>query len=365
MRRADAIWLWDGSTLTDVTEDLGEGTLPVSIPNNGSLYICHEDWLSGLYLRISTPPSAPQIVIETYDGASGEWRRLPLQERISQQPTGHSIDSSAYGFDRPGVAYWGTSRWLWTLRVASPGFPELAPPPSEGVIGYWVRMRNAGTAPLEVTRLLPCLYNTYATHRDVANFLGIPEFTDSTDPLQSFVRHRIRQAEDWLDAYARKTWRVRAAYSERHPFNPYGVRLRNFPIREVTRLGVWAGGQFRELVEGRNADFYASQDLGMVYFTRVIYGRGLPWSSVTSRYLRLPDALEVDYVYGFDFDVDPRRDLVHDVVVKRVAAHIVSTQDWVAVLANNPDAVPKSEKVRVWLEEQEAEAAELRGVLVA
>jgi hypothetical protein len=366
MRRADAIMLWHAGAMSDVTDALGDATSPITFAAGDALYVAHGEWLSGLYVQVDLAPAGiPTVAAEMWDAATATWKSLPVQEKIDQVQVGHVLHPRAYDFTTPGVIYWGTSQWLWVLKVAGGGFPENAVTPVDGIPYYWVRLRNVGTVDVQVARVLPNLYNTYATHQDVAHFLGLrEEFTDVRAPLQMAIRRRIRQAEDWVENYTRKSWRLRAAYNERYVFNPFGVRLKNYPVWYVTHLGVWAGSSFADMREGRNQDFWVSNDTGMVYFTRILYGRGLPWSSVATRYLRAPDALQVDYIYGFDFDMDRRRDVVSDIVIKRVAAQIVDSQDWVAVLTNNPDTVPKAEKARAWKEEAEAQAAEIRSLLV-
>jgi hypothetical protein len=367
MRRADALWKWDGAALADVTQSLGDGSAPATLAQGDALYVGHQDWISGLYLQVDLAPDGnPQMRVETYDGATGEWKRLPLQERVDQiGQGGHALVPAGFSFKRPGVAYWGTSQWLWTLKVAGAEFPEYgAEPPSTPTL-YWVRLVNGGPTSLTIARALPSLYNTYASHQEVAQFMGLPEFTEVNDPLQSFVRKRIRANEDWLDVYTRRAWRMRTVYNERATLNPYGMLLRMHPVWFVSRVSVWTGGTTAtELFEGRQRDFYLS-DNSMIYFTRIALGRGLPWASISSRYLRLPGSVEMDYVYGEDFDVSEKREQVADIVVKRTAADIVLMQDWTAVLVNNPDAVPKPDKARQYIEQSIERADELRMPLIA
>lgn len=366
MRRADALWKWDGASLTDVTQALGDGSAPTTLDQDDALYVGQSDWLSGLYLQVDSAPAGdPQMRIDTYDGASGSWKRLALQERVDQLGSGHSISPTGFAFKRPGVAYWGTSPWMWTLKVANSEFPEYGASPPDSSELFWVRLVNTGAVPLTVARALPILYNTYASHQEVAQFMGLPEFTEVNDPLVTFVRKRIRANEDWLDSYTRRAWRMRTIYNERVTLNPYGILLRNHPVWFVTRMAVWTGGTLAtELYEGRQRDFYIS-DNSMVYFTRIALGRGLPWASISSRYLRLPGSVEIDYVYGEDFDVSEKREQVSSIVLKRTAADIILMQDWTALLVNNPDAVPKPEKAQQYMEESLERADELRMLLLS
>lgn len=366
MRRADVLWKWDGSALSDVTETLGIGSSPVTLGQDEILYVGHSDWLSGLYLQVDEAPAGePSMVVETYDGTSGEWKKFALQEKVDQLGSGHALDPVGFSFRRSGLAYWGVSPWLWTFKVSGSEFPEYGSEPPENRELYWVRLRNVGSVSLTLARVLPSLYNTYATHQEIAQFFGLPEFTEVHDPIQSFVRKRIRANEDWLDQYTRRAWRMRAVFNERATLNPFGMTLRMKPVWFVTRLAIWTGGITpTELFEGRQRDFYVS-DKSMVYFTRIALGRGLPWASIASRYLRLPDSMEIDYVYGEDFDVSDKREQVADIVIKRTAADLILMQDWTTILVNNPDAVPKPEKAQQYMEQSVDRADELRVPLLA
>jgi len=368
MRRADAVWRYSAasSTWTDFTQDVGDGRVPAALAQNDKLYIGCSDWTSGLYLQVDeVPAGTPNIVVETWDGRSGEWKIMPLQERVTQASIGHVKDPTAYNFDEPGVVNWGASQWLWTSKTTTRQWPELKAPPDE-VEYYWVRLRNLSAVSVSIARLLPVMYNTYASHNDVASFLGLSSsFSEDVDPTATLVRGRIRAAEDWLDNKTRRSWRLRQVYSERHTFNPNGIRLRGIPAWFVQRMEVWAGDELVVMREGRNKDFYLDTESGMIYFTRLALGRGLPWSSVQSRYLRLPRSMELDYVWGADFEMAYERDLVQGIVLKRVAADIVTMQDAVSLFETNPDAVPKPDKIKTWRAEAEEEADRLVSIVLA
>jgi hypothetical protein len=321
--------------------------------------------MSGLLFMIDTPPTArPNLEIEMYDGQSDSWKPLPREERIDQLDFGHYVDTRGYTFQTHGVVYWGTAPWLWTLRTPTTSFPEAGTPPTTEP-KFWVRVRNVGTVDLPISRVLPVLYNTYASVEDVARFMGVSDFNEIQDPLLTLVKNRIRAAEDWIDQYTRRSWRMRMTLNERQIFNPWGVRLNHRPVRFVMRAGAWTGSAFTAMREGRAGDYYVSVDLGFIYMTRVTLGRGLPWSSVASRYLRAPESLEMDYIWGDDFDISNYRNTVQEITLMRVASELATMQDWVVMLINNPDAMPKPEKIAQWKEDVISRSDEIRGLLLA
>lgn len=379
MKRAGAIWAYSslGQTLTDITAPLGQGRQPVVLAPGDRLYVGHEDWLAGLVLFILQPPSGvPNVVAEVYDGETDSWVTLPTVERYDNLETDYSIDPQGFTFQHSGMLQWNVVPALWQKRLPDPasGFPEAVPLPTQpqnpnGAAArelFWVRLNNLDPSiSLQINRLLPSLYNTYTTVEKVARFIGMEDFDQIAAPLQDAVRERIREQEDILDDFMRSTYRFMTVINERDFFNPYGQKLIYTPVLMVTRLGVWTGSNFQTLVQGRNQDYYLDPPNGMVYYTRISLGRGLPWSRAASRYLRQPASAECDYIAGGDFDLAPKRGVIQDVVNMRVAQKIAMMQDWISYFVSNPDAVPKQEKVREWAEASENLAAQIRGMLVA
>jgi hypothetical protein len=363
MRKFDAIWHHNGTTFVDVTESLGDGSAPLALAAGEKLYMGYRDWLSGIYTRISQAPSNPNIAVDMYDGVTNAWRSLALPEKFNQLALGHSL-APAFGFDKDGVVYWGEAQWQWVLkRAVTANFPEQAGTVPGGLQLYWIRLRNAGTDAVTFNRLIPLPYNTYAVHQDVARFLGMAEFDDVRDPLASYVRAQIAGAEDWLDNYCRRTWRIRGYWNEHYDFNPYGFVTKHRPIIEVMRLGFWQGSHFQDMTEGRGQDWFATPEKGLVRFTLPSFQLRY-YSFLLSRYLRQPDSVEIDYVAGSDFDVHDQREEVRQIILRKVGADIVNQQDWARRLVNNPDSVPKAERARKWEEEAYTRADVLRAPLI-
>lgn len=364
MRRFDAIWHFASSTWTDKTADLGYGSSSQVLAAGDKLYLGARDWIAGMLLFIGTPPSGtPSIAVEQYDGQDNTWKEIPRQERFDQLAVGHQIVAPAYDFTGSGLVQWGPSPWLWTLKKASSTFPESAAPPSDASL-FWIRLRNTGAVAVTIDRVLPSMYNTYVSFEQVATFMGLDPLNDLNDPTASLIRDRIRATEDWFDQYVRKTWRFRQMFNERHGFNPYGFRLNVQPPLFVNNLYLWQGNNKFSMTEGRNQEWFVSVDTGMVYFTLPSF-RLRYYSFLLSRYIRQADSVEIDYVAGQDYDVSPVRAAIQDIVLMKVGSDIVTQMDWTSILTQNPDAVPKPEKVRAWEEEAESRADEMRGLLLA
>lgn len=371
MRRADALWLWDGAAYTDVTDVLGEASASVTLAPNQSLYIGYHDWQEGVLVWVDHDPgSLVDIVPEGFDGTTDDWKRLPLQEASAQESVGRTLRPVAFDFRTDGIARWGSPPLLWTPKRATaqnataPGFPTPAVPPAEVEL-FWTRLRATATsAPLVLNRVLPLAFNTYAEHEDVSNFFGLPSFQETVAPRASFVRERIRAAEDWLDNYTRRSWRLRLAVNESHDFNPHGQRLDHRPAWFVINASLWDGSKFGALTEGRSRDFWLDTESSFLYFTFPAF-RLRPYALQLNRYTRQQRAFQVTYVYGADFDTAPQRDNVKDAVLKRVASDLILQADWTAYTISAPDTVSKEAKAQAYREDAESIADVLRALVIA
>lgn len=364
MRRFDALWHFNGTAFSDVSDSLGDATASLTLAAGDKLYMGYRDWLSGVYVNMSTPATSPNIVAEAWDGRTDTWKTLPVKERYSQLELGHQIDPTGYNFDGDGAVYWGASPYLWALKTAATSsFPESVGTVPDSSELYWVRLRNAGANGVTFDRALPLPYNTYVDHEEMASFMGMPEFDDIRAPYQSVIRDRIRSAEDWFDNYTRRSWRIRPYFSEHYDFNPYGFVVKHRPLITVMSMGFWAGTSFQSMNEGRGKDWFATPEKSLIRFTLPSFQLRY-YSFLLSRYLRQPDSVQIDYLAGDDFDIADQRGDVRDVIFYKVGADLIRQLDWTVILVNNPDAVPKPEKARQWDELAYKKADELRGLMV-
>jgi len=367
MRRADAIWYWNGSAIEDVTVDLSEMVgSSVTLSQDEILYVGYHDWLSGILFDVTTNMST--AVTETYDGRTDTWRILPVQETISQGLGTATRDITAYNFDKTGMVYWGTSPYMWQTKMTTNTWPEnlgAGNPPFTDDEYFWVRVRNTGASPLTIIRVLPAPYNTYTDVEEIRQFAGLPDqIKEDTDPTATYVRQQIRAHEDQLDNYTRKSWRLRPVFNEIHNFSPYGLESFRYPLWKLNSVYLWRGNGFDLLQEGRDQDYYYDPTTGMIYFTWVTLGMR-PYRFQMNRYVQQPQSIILNYIYGEDFDISEQRQMVDDIIKSRVAADLAVQTTWSAsFVTGDSSSMSKSEMVKDWRENADQKAALLRGVLI-
>lgn len=369
MQRFDCVWKFNGTTgvFTDYSAVAGRGGAAISVQGADKLYLGHGDWLSGVLAMVTSYVAGVQYVVEQWAGDG--WRELPTAESYTDLPIGFDVIEQAFDFTSHGVMEWGRSRFNWFEKVpVTDTWPEVGPPPgSPGVVvpdtesRFWVRIRFLSGGPVVIDRLLPLLFNTYATYSGLASFMSLPEFDEQVQPTATEVRKIIRRHEDWLDAYTRRAWRPRYIRNETQDFNAYGIPLNRRPILFVTRIGLWNGSSFESMTLGRDQEAYVDRYLSMVYPNTPSF-RLRYYSYLLSKYLRQPRSFQVSYVYGEDFELSDTGSTAEGIVLRRAAADLVTNGDWSKFLTSGLDVLPKPEKVREWSEKAQDAADNLRAL---
>jgi len=376
LRRFDAVWRHTPAVgFTDYTTLAGRGGAAISLQGGDKLYLGHEDWLSGALVMLTQTAGAVTYVVEQWDGAA--WRELSLQEGYVDLQTSWDIVEQAFDWSGHGVIEWGRSPFIWGLQTPLVNlWPEAGgdgdadaddipfTPPEVTTPRYWVRIRFTSGGPVIVDRLLPLLYNTYATYSELASFMYLPEFDEVHQPTATEVRKSIRKHEDWLDSYARRSWRPRYRPNETQDFNPYGIKLDYGPTMFVVKMGLWNGTNFENLPMGRGEQGYLDRATAMIYPNTPSF-RLRYYSFLLSRYLRQPKSFAVSYVYGEDFDLSDTGTVAQSVVLRRAAADLTVSADWSKLLTSGLDTVPKPEKVREWRETAQEQADTIRKLYTA
>ncbi len=361
MRTFDAVWHWNGSAWTDVSLTAPARGMNLQVQGGHKLYFGHEDWLSGALFLITAGASDLAYVAERWDGEG--WERLNQQEAYEQLNSGFDVLEQASAFVGNTLIDWGRAPGRWGIKVPTATFPEVAAPPdAEG--RYWVRIRFTAGGPATLDRILPLLYNTYASYSDLASFMGMPEFDENTPPTSGEVRRILRRHEDWLDNYTRRSWRPRYVKHETHDFNPYGIGLNRRPVLFATEVGLWQGSKFESMVIGRGEDTFIDPATAMLYPNTPSF-RLRFYSFLLSRFIRSPQSFRVSYVYGADIDVDESGGAATDVILCRAAADLTISGDWGSYLTSGLDTVPKPTKVQEWRDRAQETADTLRWPAVA
>ncbi len=127
------------------------------------------------------------------------------------------------------------------------------------------------------------MVTTYCTSDDVANLLQIPVFDTATMPTKIMVDKLINQQEARIDSKLNTGWRELTEsdlyITATNEYDRNGTRydLPNYEIRAITKLEVWNGSTYDDLVvtgtEGRAADYWVDKNLGVLYVRRGVYGR--------------------------------------------------------------------------------------------
>lgn len=348
MRRLATVWLYRGGAYTDLTATSTTG-MSLSLQDGDKLYFGHDDWLSGVLFFLSQPlpdTATPVYSIEAWTG--DDWARLE-QERSFEALRFDYRWSTAWRFQGHGALYWGDVPNPHHPSIADSSFPEATAPPAM-VTRYWYRLlvQSAGGS-VTVDKVYALPYNTYTNVVEVARFLSLPPFTDTSSPDADTMRRFIRAQEDWLDNYCRMSWRMRSMFAEAADFNPYGIRPRRQPVQAVTRLGLWNGTAFDVLEQGRGGggQYFLDRERGMIYFTLPSF-RLRYYSFLLSRYLRQPASVVFDYIYGDDFDVSPQREDVRFIVNRMVGYELVVSSDETGIFSSGLEVLSKREKAEEW-----------------
>jgi len=372
VRRLDCVWKFNGVTgvFADYSATAGRGGAAISVLGGDKLYLGHNDWLSGLLVMLTLGSTTIQYAVDQWTGDG--WKELPVAESYTDLSHGYDVIEQAFDFTDSGVIEWGRSPFIWATETpANNVWPEVGPPPvAPGVVvldaepRFWVRIRFLSGGPVTIDRLLPLLYNTYATYSDLASFMSLPEFDELHQPTSAAVRQIIRRNEDWLDHYTRKAWRPRYVRNETHDFNAYGMTLNHGPVMFLTTVGMWNGSTFEVMPIGREEQAYLDRYTSMIYPNTPSF-RLRYYSYLLSKYLRQPRSFQASYVYGEDFDMSETGGTAQLIVLKRSAADLVTSGDWSRFMSSGLDVLPKPEKVREWREQAESEADNLRALYTA
>lgn len=178
--------------------------------------------------------------------------------------------------------------------------------------------------------------------------------TELTNPRASEVESRILSFEDYVDAFCRDRWRIKASDLEYYSADPmwtnwypfeikawvFGHKLQKFDKAQGDILMIRRGREWHDLLsppyeEGDNKDFWVEYDTGIIHMqaTRPSYG---------------PQNIKVQYRWGHE-------EVPHDIrraVENLVAADILKSEIYTVIAGDGPGfATNRMSTARAWEEE--------------
>ncbi len=355
MRAFDQVWLYKAAAWTDKTVTAFTG-MALTIAANDVLYFAATEWLAGFLFMNPSGSEVTDYYAEVWNG--DEWVRLQPEHSFQSQAADYTWDT-AWSFQNTGTLFWGKSTISPRHQKSSNRWPETGTAPA-AVNRFWYRITfpTGGTV---LDTVWPLMYNTYASPEEVAEFFGVADFNAISQPNLDYIRRSIRDAEDWLDNYTRKSWRIRSTVEEGADFNPYGFRPRHQPLMMVTRLGLWNGSSFDVLNYGRGEDYWTDVGKGMVFMTLPSFRmRNYGW--LLSRYIRQPSSIILDYLWGADFETHEDAENVSWIIKRLVGADMVNTSEETGIFRSGLDILSKGEKMAAWQEQAQERADTLRAI---
>ena len=364
MNRFDAIWKYDPTTMplatyTDYSDYSSTNTpMPFIAKATDVYYLGFSRRIIGLMADLSTNGAYTGVTYQ-YLSSSTTWKNL------------QAID--AYDFSLSKYQRWNLPP-DWARIGFNNIFPQTIAPP-DGTERFWIKISVTGVTTQAVISLLRAIpFAQYTTPDLLYQFLGYKKpFDLTTRPSLTAVEEMIRRAEDRIDYRTRKSWRFNAIPNEQtNPtyvdFSRSGMFLRHRNFYRIYSVQVWNGGSWNTLTEGRTNDYQVDYDLGVIYFTHAYMLPamfGIQGGSTQYDKGEYKNAVQVDYVYGRDPEVDREFFAVEDLATKMVAIQLMRHLDYTVNVVNGVDNVPLPEKIRNLEEEIEMNLDELTGVTLA
>lgn len=357
MLRPTAIWKFNGTSYTDLTDNVKtNSSFDFIAASTDYIYIGLDRRYVGIFLDLLTNGNYSGLNYGCI--VSGEiWGKLNLIDT-------YAFDTSKY------------CRWVlpedWIKFNFTSTIPHSAIPP-DTMERYWIRISCSTVTTKAVISKIKCIpFATYTNPTKVSELLQLKkDFDNSTKPTDLTVEEMVRRAEDYIDYRTRKSWRFNAVTEETDPqlvdYNRYGFYLRHRNFMKVYSVQLWNGNSWQTLTEGRNNDYFMNYDLGMCYLTRLFL---LPAAyGMTGRYFHygfgeFKNSVKVDYIYGRNLETDREFYIVEDIATKIVAKDILKHHDYSSLVVSGTDKVSLESKVRLLEEEVEMRLDSLTAIAV-
>ncbi len=351
------IYLWDNSAnayvdLEFAASDIPGTSLSLMEETDDRLYLGLDRTFDGAYfdLTVFGAGYSDPLDWEYWNGAI--WRNLPIIQNYI---------FNADGVIRFPIPVDWTTRTLDGVEAADTGL--AADDDTSGVVKYWIRVTSTSAPGTVATmrRTFPFPSYAYTTPSEVGGFLQLRNAFDSTtNPTLVQVEDMIRRIEGRIEGYTTLSWKPQYRDEEFHEFSRYGFNLKRYPAIQVLEVAIWNGGSFEIMSEGRESDWFVTNQTGIVSFSRLI---SLPFAYTRTRtwgFGEFRQSVRAKYIWGKDIDFDDRASMVKDITVKLVASDLLSNYDWTILVPQGTDRFSIEQKITYWREEGTERLEELR-----
>lgn len=343
------VWLWDNSASAYIDRSFSS-EYQVLTDVDDRLYVGLDRRFDAVNFALSLGGTYTGVTLEYWHGT--DW-------------TGFGL---TYALAATDFISWNIREDLrdWTPYAFSLSAPHAGTPPDNRE-RYWLRIKcTAVTTAATISSLSINGYTTYATARDVSNFLQQATgetFDLTTLPTEHTVEDVIRRHESALEKITRKSWRS-TEITELHEFNYAGIRVVKPPLKELKQVRLWQGTSWRVLEMGRTGECYAVEEQSMVFFTRFFVPIFVPYSGggaimpfVYLYMMRYP--VEITYQRGFDFSSHEEAGLVEHTIILMAAISLMQEFERSILTKAGVDRIEMSARVRFWKDEVEDNLATL------
>jgi hypothetical protein len=360
LQKFTSIWLYDDSSSTYVNNTNNAAS--------GTAFNLWEEVADVLYLGFSRETKGGVVTLST-NGSYGTF-------------TWSYWNGSSWITIIPIIAYtFNQSKYFilpvpedWQPRTFSATDPHTASVPDSISRYYWRITVSSVTTMAVCTGLYSIPEISYTTPTLVYRLLQFKQdFTNTSIPSKRAVIDLIKRAESRIDYRTRKSWKWNIENTSENTqlqiadYNRWGIPVRKTPILNVYSVSVWNGGAFQVLVNGRDQDYFVDNQNAMIYLSRMFllpaaYGlQGRYFIFGAGEYKR---AIQVEYSYGRNADLDPEFYKVQDIATKMAAIDIINSSDYTSLVSSGAQNVSLSEKIANWSDQVEQSLDELIGLIV-
>ena len=356
----DSFYLWDNSASAFVDHEFAASDIPgaaVSLigQTTDKLYLGLDRTFNAVFFELDTAGDYGTLLDwEYWDGSA--WKNLPISRN-------YVLDSIS-GVTQFRVPNDWTANTLTGIENTNSGLKTEDT--SAGTAKYWIRVAASEVTTIAtMKRSFPFPTYGYTTPTRISQFLQLrQDFSTTTSPNIAEVERIIERVESRIDRYTTNSWKPNFRPDETYEFSRYGLVLKRQPAIKVIDLSVWDGSSFTLMLEGRAQDYFVDEKTGIIPLTRLLsipftYTRSAIYTWGFGEFKR---AINVNYVWGRDFDEDVAAGMVEDITTKLASADIISNYDYTNIVPQGTDRYSLEQKVNYWRENAEERMEELRSV---